>query len=472
MSKRTTTVRNRTTLDRRGFLGLAAAATTTGLMLGTVPTGFARSPRSGTHARAKNVIFLVSGGASTGTITLADILTRRQKNRLSHWVNLFNRPGTRRSLQATHAANSTVTDSAAAASAWGCGLKVDNGGLNFLRDGKTPEPILTTARHAGLSTGLVTTTRLTHATPAGFVCNIRSRQMEDAIARQMMSRHVDVLLGGGEKFCTPTLQAQYDDLVVARTTDELAPALVGDKRVLGVFSRDHLNYSIERIPSEPTLGQMTRAALDRLSRNPDGFLLQVEAGRVDHAAHNNDAAALVSDQLEFDDAIAVAFDFAIRRDDTLLIVTTDHGNANPGLTLYADDGEAGLDRLTAATHSAEWIRGIGHRVARSGGDDQAALLPALVSEAYGIDLKPIERELFARLFRKERVMPFRNLDTLYGVLGAVMANYYGVNFISGNHTADHVETTLWGPGADLLGPVCDNTDLYKLMIRVLDLQVA
>lgn len=458
-------------MDRRHFLGLAGATAAAGVVFSGVPTVFARSKRSSVNRHAKNVIFMVSDGASTGTITLADILTRRKKNRLSHWVNLFNRPGSKRSLQATHAANSTVTDSAAAASAWGCGIKVDNGALNFLRDGKTPEPILTTAHNAGLSTGLVTTTRLTHATPAGFVCNIRSRQMEDAIAQQMMSRHIDVLLGGGEKFCTPTLQSQYDDLVVARTADELTPALVGDKRVLGVFNRDHLNYSVERESTEPTLGQMTRAALDRLSRNPDGFLLQVEAGRVDHAAHNNDAASLVSDQLEFDDAIAVAFDFAIRRDDTLLIVTTDHGNANPGLTLYTDDGEAGLDRLTTATHSAEWIHGAINKL-KDKPDDQTSLLPELTRDAYGVELKPAERDLFARLFRKERVMPFRNLDTLYGVLGAVMANYFGVNFISGNHTADHVETTLWGPGADLLGPVCDNTDLYKLMTRVLDLQVA
>src|SRR4029434_4694557 len=111
-----------------------------------------------------------------------------------------------------------------------------------------------------------------------------------------------------------------------------------DARVLGLFWSDHLPYTIDRNREPamqsrvPTLAEMTSSALQNLSHSPDGFLLQVEGGRVDHAAHDNDAASMLHDQLAFDDAIGVALEFAKEHGDTLVIITTDHGTGNPGLS--------------------------------------------------------------------------------------------------------------------------------------------
>jgi alkaline phosphatase len=109
------------------------------------------------------------------------------------------------------------------------------------------------------------------------------------------------------------------------------------QKVLGLFYDSHLPYTIDHIHSDalkrtvPTLAEMTRKALEILGDAPNGFLLQVEGGRVDHAAHANDAASIMWDQLAFDDAVEVVYEFVAKRDDTLMIVTSDHGNANPGL---------------------------------------------------------------------------------------------------------------------------------------------
>ena len=454
-------------VNRRGFIQAAGAG-----LAGAALTG--RASGGIVHRRApdaRNVIFMVSDGMSTGTLTLADSLRRAETGRPSAWVALFSDRAARRSICTTHAADSMVTDSAASASAWSIGLKVNNGAINFTPDGAQPEPILVTARRAGLATGLVTTTRITHATPAGFVANVPSRGMERPIAAQTLERGIDVILGGGAKHFPDDLLAQHPQYTLARTAQDLTNALASapaDAPLLGLFADDHIPYVLDREPTVPSLADMTRAALPRLARAAGGFIVQVEGGRVDHAAHANDAGSLLREQLDFDDALAVALEFTLARTDTLLVVTTDHGTANPGLTLYDQPGNDGFERLARAARSFEWLSG---RIAAAGGWHTARpTLAALVAEMTGgIELNPADLEwLDHAVGANQRNDGFwaRSRDANCA-LGSVLANHYGVSFLSPNHTSDMVEVTAIGPGAERLAPVIDNTNLHALLLASL-----
>ena len=457
-------------LSRRSALG-AGAALAAGLVLPKRASGIGFQPMTagGAGGGAKNVIFLVTDGCSFGTLTLADQFLKARQNRESHWMSLMRKPGVRRGLMATSTADSITPDSAAAGSAWGIGAKINNGAINRLPDGGTPEPILVTARKAGKSTGLVTTTRVTHATPASFIANVRNRSEEPLIARQTLERGVDVAMGGGARFFPEELLAEHPDVRVVRTAEALRSAPKSG-RLLGLFHNNSLPFVPDREPEHPGLPEMTREALARLSQNPAGFVLQVEGARVDHAAHANDAVSLIRDQVEFDDALAVALDFASQRDDTLVIVATDHGNANPGMTLYRENARQGLERVAQAKHGFEWIESV---LVTAGEDADLItdMLLSLLPEVYGFEPSEADRDLLARAVRKQPVMPFRGFPGLNGVLGSVLANHFGISFISGNHTSDHVECTAVGPGSQLLPPVLENTQLHGLMLTATGMRV-
>jgi len=290
---------------------------------------------------ARSVIFLVADGMNTGTWTLADYYLQHRSKQRTEWVQLYQQNAVTRALMETCSANSRVTDSAAAASAWSTGVRIDNGAINFAPDGSELEPIHRRVQQSGRSTGLVTTTRVTHATPAAFAANVKVRGEEDTIARQYLEREVDVLLGGGEKNFSALTRADGVDLKqqyqaagyqLLQSRDQLLN--MGEeraKRLLGLFWPSHLPYSIDRnqqpeiAQQVPTLAEMMRRALSTLEQNRHGFLLQVEGGRVDHGGHGNDVGAIVHDQLAFDECIAVAREYSQQHPETLVIVTTDHG---------------------------------------------------------------------------------------------------------------------------------------------------
>lgn len=465
-------------LSRRAFLKSTAAVAG----LSTLPTpaeasqpvvsvgGRARGKSGG---KARGVIFMVSDGMSTGTLTLADMLKRKRDRVASQWVSLWQVPGVKRASMWTMAADSLVTDSAAGGAAWSIGRKCNNGALCITPDGVQHEPILVTARRHGLATGVVTTTRLTHATPASFIVNMPSRDMEREIAQQMLEHPIDVMLGGGERYFSEELLAKHPDVHVARSAGALglAPESVGagEGRLLGLFGRDHVPFVLDRGPSVPSLAQMTDAALSRFMRSDRGFVLQVEGGRVDHAAHDNDIGAVLTEQLDFDDAIGVALRYVAQDPSILLIITTDHANGNPGLTHYGQRGNDGFDRLLGVRCSFEWISAELGKVAV---EERESKIGELVESATGIALLDREFEQLTRVMRRERVHPFDVLNSRTGVLGSLLANHFGVGFLSPNHTADLVELTAMGPGVENLPQVVDNTDLYQVMLNAMGMTPA
>ncbi len=454
-------------LDRRDFLrfGAGAAAGVAAVTGLTLPTSGRIVHRPGlTPGRARNLIFMVADGMSFGTLTIADTMFRVHEGRASTWASLWERPGVSRTMQMTQCADAFVTDSAAAAAGWGCGFACNTGVLNITPDGKQHLPLLVHAKQNGRATGVVTTARITHATPAGFCVNVPHRDLEDAIAMQQLERGIDLLLGGGAKHFPPDLLAKHPEWNVVRTRAELAAA-PGSRRLLGVFADAHVPHVLDRGPDIPSLEEMAMAALTRLDTAPDGFALQIEGGRVDHAAHDNDAASLVHEQMEFDRTLAAVLKWMGDRDDTLLIVTTDHGNANPGLTLYGKRGEQGLERLMGAKQSFEWIFSRMPKVKKD--PDAVSKIGELVEKASGVTLDAEAMDLFVSVLKSGRVSPFRDANSATSVLGGVLASTYGVAFASPNHTSDMVELTALGPGSSLMKPTMRNRDIWGVIVEAM-----
>lgn len=428
-------------------------------------------PRDADGPLAKNLIFMVSDGMSTGTLTLADMMSGHKHNRPTNWVTLWSRPGVRRAMATTYSADSWVTDSAAAGSAWGCGVHINNGSINITPTGQQRVPLLVQARQSGKAIALVTTARVTHATPASFIANAPNRDMEKAIAQQTLAREVDVVLGGGAHYFSDALLAEHKGVTVVRDRGALAGggASATGPTLLGLFHDQHVPYVLDRTDAIPSLADMTNAALVRVRSRKEGFVMQVEGGRVDHAAHNNDAASLIAEQLDFDAAIGAVLEFVRDRNDTLVIITTDHGNANPGLTLYGDPGRKAFDRLALAKHSFDWIEGQFAAASKAG--NLTVRVAEIVEAATGVALDQKERELLTPMLSSHppRIMPFATANKWTSVLGALLADHFGVAFTSPNHTSDLVEVTALGPGSERLQPFIDNTDLHGLACGALAL---
>jgi len=474
------TYHDRSSPSRRDFLKTGALSTLglgAGGLAGTA-NGQSRTDASSVDApgEAKNVIFLVSDGISAGTLTMADLLLRRQEGRASNWIRLYEEGRVRRGLMDMASANSIVTGSAAAASSWGSGHRVENERVNIGPNGEAYRTILEIFRDAGKGTGLVTTTRITHATPAGFGINMPARWSEDKIAAQYLEREYDVLMGGGQRHFEAEERVDGENLfagfrdkgyTVARTKKELS-RWGHEGAFLGTFFDTHLPYTLDHrnIPEHqnrvPTLSAMTDAALNRLDKTDGGFLLQIEGGRVDHGAHDNDTGGLVYDQIAFDNAIGRVLDFVEGRDDTLVIITTDHGNANPGVSAAGDrynDSNPMFDRIADFQYTNDWI------LSELDEESTHRQIRDRVEEAWQFPITRDEAELLQDAMRGQYEAAYRKKSAPDLLLGAIQANYTSVNWLSGDHTSDYVELAALGPGSEAIGSFTRNTDVFDLMVE-------
>jgi len=464
-------------LNRRGFLTLTAGLAGASVLPSRSAAAERPTSATGPNGPVRNVIFIVADGMSNGALGIADHYSRVVLGKPGIWNALAARTGTRRCLVSTHSANSIVTDSAAASSAWSTGVKHDQGSLCVDPSGKALTPILLRAKQNGRAVGVVTTTTVTHATPAGFYCNVQKRGDESDIARQLVERPIDIALGGGTEFVSDDLVQGRKDMVVVRTREQLLASALNathkGKRLVGTFNKSHISYALERNETEPSLLDMSKVALDRLAESPSGFFLQIEGGRIDHAAHNNDAFALLHDQLDFEAALAFAAEFASSRNDTLLIATTDHATANPGLTLYGKQGLAGLRLLGGGKHSFDWIGAQLAGLAKHASTAQRTeVLVSSVKAATNVELSSEERTYLVRSLEGNRTDAFFPRTSLVCQLGALLANHTGVSFVSPNHTADLVEMLALGRGADTLPAFLDNTAVHDWVTAALDLAPA
>lgn len=329
----------------------------------------ARLNRPIREGRARNVIIFIADGFGVPTITAARILDGQNGGEPGEENYLSFEQWGHSALVKTYAENAQVPDSAATATAIHAGVKTHIGAISVYArqqldacasDAALPETLFEAAEDRGMATGIVSTARLTHATPATLYAHLPSRDWEsDAalpapaaaagcrdIARQLVEFDhgdgVDVALGGGRSAFLPrdaggqradgrllpaewSARAQGGVYVSdAAGFNQLDPA--DDAPVLGLFTNSHLSFEADRDPAlEPSLEDMTAFAVERLSREEDGFVLLVEAGRVDHAHHATNAYRALTDALAFDRAVARAASM-VDPDETLILVTADHGH--------------------------------------------------------------------------------------------------------------------------------------------------
>ncbi len=226
----------------------------------------------------------------------------------------------------TFSLSGLITDSAAAATALACGIQTWNGVVGMSSVGMAHRTILEFAELINKSTGLVTTSRLTHATPACFASHVQDRNQESLIGQQMLFEHeIEVLLGGGRTMLQPFFSgAVAAGYTIVENRSQLLDSS-DDAKLLGLFKHSHMSYEAERNASlEPSLAEMANLTIQSLARNPEGFFLMIEGGRIDHACHDNNITNTVGDGLAFNDAVDVALQFAEEDGQTLLIVTADH----------------------------------------------------------------------------------------------------------------------------------------------------
>lgn len=250
----------------------------------------------------------------------------------------------------TRSASSSVTDSAASSTAMATGQKVNNGVISVMLpgNGQEIETVLEHFRSLGKRTGLVTTTSITHATPAGFGAHEASRGNTPGIASDYLNQtRPNVLYGGGGAGMTwaAAVAAGYTVVTDRVSMQALNPATVTN--VSGQFGVGEMPFESDGMGALPRLAEMTASALSILENATNGFFLMVEGGRIDRAAHGNDIARCIGETIGFDDAIRFVATWATNGTDTLMLVTADHETG--GLTVLADNGSNVLPTVSWST---------------------------------------------------------------------------------------------------------------------------
>ncbi len=336
---------------------------------------------------AKNVILFIGDGMGPSVLTATRLFKVGEEGNLE----IMSLPRSARIKTFSHDAQ--TTDSAPSMAAYTTGVKMNNeviamssdtkavapskdangnkGINNCTDDNGTPVPtILELAKAAGKSVGAVTTTELTHATPAATYAHICHRDAAYAIAKQAvpggagfnaaLGDGVDVLMGGGANHWTPysasnkggradgrDLTAELGAQGYQYVTTQSDLAKIESGKVLGLFSaKSHLDYELDRVAkgaanTQPSLSEMTAKAIDLLSQNSQGYFLMVEGGRIDHALHATNAKRSLTDAVALDEAVKTALG-KVDLADTLIVVTADHDHTMT-INGYAAKGNPVLD---------------------------------------------------------------------------------------------------------------------------------
>jgi len=457
--------------------------------------------------RAKNVILFVGDGMGISTVTAARILEGQlrgetgEENQLSFEMLPYT------ALSKTYNTNQQTPDSAGTMTAMMTGVKSKAGVISVNQNvfrgdcasskGNELTTYLEQAEMSGLSTGVVTTARLTHATPAATYSHTPERNWEDDhdlsqeavdngckdIARQLVEfpygDGLEVAMGGGRRNFWPRNMADLEDAGKTGERDDqrnLTEEWVGNynnaafvwnkdqfnaidasktDHLLGLFDRSHMEYNVDRDADgggEPSLSEMTGKAIDVLKKNDKGFFLMVESGRIDHGHHAGNAYRALTDAIEFSKAVKAAMEKTDSKD-TLIIVTADHSHVftiagyptrgNPILGKVVGNDSRGVSKDTFSMAkdgmpytTVSYTNGRGYAMLETGGDThyKVPVQPGRVA-----DLSSINTE--DEGFHQEALVPL-SAET---------------------HSAEDVAIYAGGPGAYLMHGVQEQNYIYHVM---------
>lgn len=270
--------------------------------------------------KAKNVILLISDGAGLSQISSAFYFQDKVSNYTRFEdIGLIN----------TSSSQEDVTDSAAGATAFASGIKTYNGAIGLDDDFSAPKTLIEIASENGIQTGVIATSSLTHATPASFYAHVKSRGMEYEIAEFLPKSGIDFFAGGGFQFFSG--RKDNLDLIAQLQANNFTVDTTSFSNYNALKSKDKLGFLLaaNAMPKMQEgrgnfLAKAIEAGTEFLTKDGSNFFMMAEGSQIDWGGHNNDAAYLIAELIDFDEAIGKTLDFAEKDGNTLVIVTSDH----------------------------------------------------------------------------------------------------------------------------------------------------
>ena len=421
------------------------------------------------EVKDKNVILMIGDGMSQEAITLA----RHYKDSKDGVYGNDSLAMDEIATGAVHTSwiNGPITDSAPSATAYSTGNKTKDKHVATSAEDKPLATILEGAKLEGKGTGVIMTCEVPHATPADFTAHNDSRSNYKSILSQQVNNNLDVVLGGGLGW-----KHQYgieDDKEFSKLQDEMKNKIKEEgydlvetnkdmknskaNKLWGMFSDADLAYDFDRKSdkdsTEPSLGEMTNKAIDVLKKNEKGFFLMVEGSKIDWAAHANNTVGIISDVLAFDEAVQNAVDFAKKDGNTVVVVTTDHGNSGISIGREAEGfsySQATFKDTVELFSNAKVTEEKFKSLIKGKNDGE---IVKLAKEYYGIDLTSKE------------IAEIKEND--YNI-NKVLALRAKIGYTTGGHTGEDVYLGIYAPTTcKKLSGVVENTEVNKYMQQMI-----
>ncbi|ACS80113.1 alkaline phosphatase [Maridesulfovibrio salexigens] len=469
-------------------------------------TAFAGAP--------KYVFYFIGDGLGPTQRMAAELYNKMEKNDAEAKLIMNTFPQS--ALVTTYSDNTLITDSAAGGTALACGFKTTNGYIGKLPDGSNIKSIAEAAKENGYAVGIVTSTRLTHATPASFSAHNPDRNAANEIAIDQAKSGFDFFAGGGYRHFVAKDNAEglkskrKDDVdVVKMFADKGYKTFVGDstrdafraykpkkgEKVFAALTYSHLPYEVERRNSKmtenklPALYELTEKAVQSLSAQDKPFFLMVEGGRIDHAAHAHDAKSTIMDTIAMDEAVKVAYDFYLKHpEETLIVTAADHetGGVALGISMDSKGYFLNLKELEKVQVSAEDnLDRYYNKLCAKESDlkKRHAAFIAYVEKEWGLtDRTPAEDKILADAMvvqDKNQHLP-ADKQTNYGYaytptmvavtdLISQRARMFWTSFV---HTGTFIPATSIGVGAEKFNGFIDNTDIPNRMAEVMEVKLS
>ncbi len=464
----------------------------------------AMASSTGSYGTAKNVILLIGDGMAMPQISATEAFLGTKKGVIVDPLSFEAFPA--QGMITTYASDRFITDSAAAGTALATGSKTYCGAISVDESGAVLKNLVEYAQDQDKSTGIVTSTRVTHATPAVFISHNADRDAENEIAEDEASSGVDFLAGGGYRnFVAPAsglsskrtdgvdlidqMEAEgYISFISEDETDDfLAWTPRAGQKVVGLFGSSHLDYDIDDT-DQPSLAEMTEKGIELLSQDDDGFFMMIEGGRIDHACHANDGMTAIQDTIAFDDAVKVAIDFYNKNPkDTLIVVTGDHETGGLTLGFAGTAYESAYTLLAGQDTSYEFYQYgdfAAYKASHTKANAKVADLAGDLADQFGLtDLNAAETEMLqAALVRsisgEEVKSTYTDDYLLYGgyepfimTVTHILNNRAGLGWTSYSHTAVPLGAYALGQGSSSFLGYYDNTNVFDKIADAMGLQV-
>lgn len=303
-------------------------------------------PDEDPQPRARNVILMIGDGMGITQITAGMYMNDNSLNleRIKH-IGLIK----------TYSSSDLITDSAAGATAFSCGIKTYNGAIGVGPEGKPVTNIFEILHERGMGTGIVATSSLSDATPASFYAHEIERTMYEEITTDFLTGTLDIAIGGGRRLFNKRedgrdVLAEMEALGYGTYKSLGKAASAEEDRMLVIESPGHL-AAVRRGRGE-FLTESSQFAINHLNRKNNGFMLMIEGSQIDWGGHSNDGKYIITEMIDFDDAIGAVLDFAEKDGNTLVVITADHETG--GFAIEGGDLENGSIEVDFTT---DWHTG-------------------------------------------------------------------------------------------------------------------